>query len=97
MAAKFKPLVFYRIPESRYVTSAPTAQKTQLYCSARNIVLWTSHVTPSQYFWYVTSCACVEVCLPGPSLETDCVTPLFHCWYVYYLETALWLSISCMG
>jgi hypothetical protein len=29
-----------------------------------------------------------EVCLPGRNLETDCVTPLFHCWYVYYLETA---------
>jgi hypothetical protein len=26
-------------------------------------------------------------CLPGRNLETDCVTPLFHCWYVYYLET----------
>jgi hypothetical protein len=45
-------------------------------------------MTPSQYCWSVTSCACVEVCLLSRNLETDCVTPLFHCWYVYYLEMA---------
>jgi hypothetical protein len=30
----------------------------------------------------------VEVCLLSHNLETDWVTPLFHCWYVYYLEVA---------
>jgi hypothetical protein len=45
-------------------------------------------MTPRQYCCSVTSCACVEVCLPSRNLETDCVTPLFHCWYVYHLETA---------
>jgi hypothetical protein len=64
------------------------AQKTRLYCCVRNIAPWTSHVTPSQYCWSVTSCACVEVCLSSRNLERDCVIPLFHCRYVYYLETA---------
>jgi hypothetical protein len=64
------------------------AQKTRLYCCIRNIAQWTSHMTPSQYCWSVTSGACVEVCLLGRKLETNRVTPLFHCWYVYYLETA---------
>jgi hypothetical protein len=64
------------------------AQKTRFYCCARNIVPWTSHLTPSQYCWSVTSSACMEVCLPSRNLEMDCVTPLFHCWYAYYLETA---------
>jgi hypothetical protein len=45
-------------------------------------------MTPSQYCWSVTSCACVELCLPTFNLETDRVTPLFRCWHVYYLETA---------
>jgi hypothetical protein len=58
------------------------AQKTRFYCCARNIVPWTSHMTPCQYCWSVTSCAYVEVCLPGHNLETDCVTPQFHCWYL---------------
>jgi hypothetical protein len=64
------------------------AQKTRFYCCVRNITPRTIHVTPNQYCWCVTSCACVEVCLPSRNLETDRVTPLFHCWYVYYLETA---------
>jgi hypothetical protein len=63
------------------------AQKTRFCSCATNIALWISHVTTSQYFWSVTSCACVEVCLPSRNLETDGVTPLFHYWYVYYLET----------
>jgi hypothetical protein len=58
------------------------------YCCVRNIMLRTSHVTPSQYCWSMTSCARVEVCLLSRNIETDCVTLLFHCWYVYYLETA---------
>jgi hypothetical protein len=45
-------------------------------------------VTLRQYYWSVTSCACVEMCLPSRYLETDCVTPLFHCWNAYYLETS---------
>jgi hypothetical protein len=49
------------LPKSSYITSALTAQKTQLYCCVTNIAPWTSHVTPSQYCWSVTSCACVEV------------------------------------
>jgi hypothetical protein len=44
-------------------------------------------VNPSQYSWSMASCACMEVCLPSRNLETDCVTPMFHCLYVYYLET----------
>jgi hypothetical protein len=76
------------LPVSSYITSAPTAQKIQLYCCARNIAPWTSHVTPRQYCWSVTSCACVEVCLPSRNLETDHVTQLFQRWYVYSVETA---------
>jgi hypothetical protein len=34
------------------------------------------------------SYVCVDVCLLGRNLETDCITLLFHCWYMYYLETA---------
>jgi hypothetical protein len=30
----------------------------------------------------------VEVRLLIHNLQMDHVTPLFHCWYVYYLETA---------
>jgi hypothetical protein len=64
------------------------AQKTGFYCCVRNITPRTSHLTPSQYCWSVTSCACVEVCLPSHNLEKDCVTSLFRCQYVHYLETA---------
>jgi hypothetical protein len=63
-------------------------QKIRFYCCVRNITPRTSHVTPSQYYWSVTSCACVEAYLRSSNLETDGVTPLFHCRYVYYLETA---------
>jgi hypothetical protein len=85
-------LSWYRAPTLTrvvlYNLCTDHAQKTQLYCCVTNIAPWTSHVTPSQYCWSVTSCACVEVCLPRHNLETDCVTPLFHCRCVYYLETA---------
>jgi hypothetical protein len=64
------------------------AQKTRFYFCVRNITPSTSHATPNQYCWSVTSCACVEVCLPSRNLEMDYVTPLFHCWYMYYLEMA---------
>jgi hypothetical protein len=33
-------------------------------------------------------CACVEMCLPNRNLETGCITLLFHCQCMYYLETA---------
>jgi hypothetical protein len=62
-------------------TLLPTVLQLLRHC-------WRGHVTPSQYSWSVTSCACVEVCLPIRNLETDRVTSLFHCLYVYYLETA---------
>jgi hypothetical protein len=80
--------LFGILPVSRYMDFDLNSQKTSFYCCARNIIPWTSHVTPSQYCWSVTSCACMEMCLPSSNLETDRVTPLFHCWYVYYLETA---------
>jgi hypothetical protein len=63
------------------------AQKTWFHRCVRNIAPRRSRVTPSQYCRSVTSCACVEMCLPSRNLETDCVTPLFHCWCVYYLKT----------
>jgi hypothetical protein len=47
------------------------AQKTRFYYCVRNITPRTSHVIPSQYCWSVTSCACVEVCLPSRNLQTD--------------------------
>jgi hypothetical protein len=37
-------------------------------------------------------CACAEVCLPSRCLEAGCITPLFHCRCVYYLETAVSVS-----
>jgi hypothetical protein len=66
------------------------AQKTWFYCCVRNIAPRTSHVIPSQYRWSVMSCTCVEVCLPSHNLETDCVTLLFHCWYVCVLLRNGW-------
>jgi hypothetical protein len=77
---------YYRV--AFYSPRNDHAQKTRFYCCVRNITPRRSHVTPSQYCWSVTSCACVEVCLPSRNPETDYVTPLFHCWHVYYLETA---------
>jgi hypothetical protein len=49
-------------------------------------------MTPSQYCLSVTSFACLEVCLPTRNLEMDRVTPLFHCWHMYYLEMADFVS-----
>jgi hypothetical protein len=79
------PVLYWRVILVVFVTSVALyilrtdhAQKTRFYCCARNIAPWTSHVTPSQYSWSVTSCACVEVCLPGRNLKTDCVNQRFH-------------------
>jgi hypothetical protein len=62
------------------------AQNTRFYCFTWIIETWTSHETPSQYWWSVMSCTCVEVCLPSRNLETDCIILLFHCWYVLLLR-----------
>jgi hypothetical protein len=73
---------------SFYIAVARTTHKTELYFCLVQTTQKTSHVI-AKYCWSVTSLRLAEVCLPSRCLGEGCIIPLFHCWCVYYLETAV--------
>jgi hypothetical protein len=68
------------LPESRYITSAPTSQKTQLYCcvstNCRRDVFTSALRSNNRGADYIENSLSVEVCLPSRCLATLWANPL---------------------
>jgi hypothetical protein len=65
-----------------------TTEKTFLLLRSADHTENTSLVI-AKHYWDVTLLRLLGIWLPSRCLEAGCITPLFHCWCLYYLESAV--------